>query len=72
MLRPYGITRELRGINHVLIMHDDLDRWFASGGIGRGVVQELITMYAGESESKPLGEAPWGDKYVKVFISISD
>ncbi|WP_054855577.1 AAA family ATPase [Vulcanisaeta sp. JCM 16161] len=68
----WNYIRELHGVNNVLIIHDDLDRWFMSGGVGRGAVQELITMYAGEFEGKPLGEAPWGDKYVKVFISISD
>ncbi len=55
-----------------MIIHDDLDRWFMSEGLGRNAVQELITMYAGEFEGRPLGDIPWGDKYVKVFISISD
>ena len=68
----WSYVRELRGINDVLIIHDDLDRWFISSGIGRNAVQELIAMYAGEFEDRPLGESPWGGKYVKVIISVSD
>lgn len=68
----WSYVRELRGINDVLVIHDDLDRWFISSGIGRNAVQELIAMYAGEFEGRPLGESPWGGKYVKVIISVSD
>jgi len=65
-------VREFHGVDNVLIIHDDLDRWFISGGIGREAVQELIAMYAGEFEGRLLGTAPWGDKYVKVIVSVSD
>ncbi len=37
--------KELCGVNNVLLIHDDLDGWFISGGVGRDAVHKLIVMH---------------------------
>ncbi|WP_054855833.1 hypothetical protein [Vulcanisaeta sp. JCM 16161] len=60
------------GVDRVVIVHDDLDRWLTSRGLGNaviGLVGLLSNLYEGGPASV---ERPWGNKYSVTYLALSD
>lgn len=63
------------GVDRVVIVHDDLDRWLASrGGLGGNAIEGLVGLLSNLYEGGPAGvERPWGgDKYSVTYVALSD
>ncbi|WP_052885840.1 ATP-binding protein [Vulcanisaeta distributa] len=60
------------GVDRVVIVHDDLDRWLASRGLGNAI-EGLVGLLSNLYEGGPAGvERPWGDKYSVTYVALSD
>lgn len=61
------------GVEHVLIIHDDLDKFLTSKGLNYNAIISLVGLYANLYEGGPAYERkPWGNKHTTTYLALSD